>query len=138
MGWETSPELPAEGKQMDDDGQPIGAALDAVMTDEDVGELESPFNDAPIALFDLLDAADERVRACVASALEHGGLDQEANIATSDDHHANLRRLVCGRVEEYRRHTGPANMIREAIDGRVGGDPLAGLCLINQTRGACP
>jgi Protein of unknown function (DUF664) len=33
---------------------------------------------------------------------------------------------VCDLIEEYGRHTGHADLIREAVDGRVGEDPPAG------------
>ena len=39
---------------------------------------------------------------------------------------ASLRRLVCDLIEEYGRHTGHADLIREAVDGRVGEDPPPG------------
>ena len=38
----------------------------------------------------------------------------------------NLRRLVLDMVEEYGRHTGHADLLREAVDGRVGEDPPEG------------
>jgi hypothetical protein len=34
-----------------------------------------------------------------------------------------IRRFVCDLIEEYGRHTGHADLIREALDGRVGEDP---------------
>jgi hypothetical protein len=34
-----------------------------------------------------------------------------------------LRRLIVDMIEEYGRHTGHADLIRESIDGRVGEDP---------------
>jgi hypothetical protein len=34
-----------------------------------------------------------------------------------------LRRLLVDMVEEYARHTGQADLIRESVDGRVGEDP---------------
>jgi Protein of unknown function (DUF664) len=37
-----------------------------------------------------------------------------------------MRRLLCDLIEEYGRHTGHADLIREAVDGRVGEDPPAG------------
>ena len=40
--------------------------------------------------------------------------------------HASLRRLVCDLIEEYGRHTGHADLLREAVDGLVGEDPPAG------------
>jgi Protein of unknown function (DUF664) len=46
--------------------------------------------------------------------------------ASPDGHHASLRRLVLDLIEEYARHTGHADLIREAVDGRVGEDPPAG------------
>ncbi|HYJ68102.1 MAG TPA: DUF664 domain-containing protein [Nocardioidaceae bacterium] len=33
------------------------------------------------------------------------------------------RRLLCDLIEEYGRHTGHADLLREAVDGRVGEDP---------------
>ena len=43
-----------------------------------------------------------------------------------DGQHAGLRRLVCDLIEEYGWHTGYADLIREAVDGRTGEDPPAG------------
>ena len=34
-----------------------------------------------------------------------------------------LRRLLADMIEEYARHTGHADLIRESIDGLVGEDP---------------
>jgi hypothetical protein len=34
-----------------------------------------------------------------------------------------LRRLLFDLLEEYARHTGHADLLREAFDGRVGEDP---------------
>ncbi|HUC21458.1 MAG TPA: DUF664 domain-containing protein, partial [Streptosporangiaceae bacterium] len=53
-------------------------------------------------------------------------LDQSVHWADPDGRHASLRRLVCDLIEEYGRHTGHADLIREAVDGRVGEDPPAG------------
>jgi hypothetical protein len=35
-------------------------------------------------------------------------------------------RLLCDLIEEYGRHTGHADLLREAVDGRVGEDPPPG------------
>ena len=40
--------------------------------------------------------------------------------------HASLRRLLFDLLEEYARHTGHADLLREAIDGRTGEDPPPG------------
>jgi hypothetical protein len=34
-----------------------------------------------------------------------------------------VRRLIVDFIEEYARHTGHADLLREAVDGRVGEDP---------------
>ena len=52
-----------------------------------------------------------------------GGLDQLVHVAWPDGRHASLRRLVFDLVEEYGRHTGHADLLREAVDGLVGEDP---------------
>jgi hypothetical protein len=57
--------------------------------------------------------------------LANGGLDQLVHFAHPDGRHASLRRLVCDLIEEYGRHTGHADLLREAVDGRVGEDPPA-------------
>ena len=61
----------------------------------------------------------------LAAALADGGLDQLVHIGGPDGQHASLRRLVCDLIEEYGRHTGHADLLREAVDGRVGEDPPA-------------
>ena len=58
------------------------------------------------------------------AALSDGGLDQKVQ-ASSDGQHASLRRLLCDLIEEYGRHTGHSDLIRESVDGRVGEDPPA-------------
>ena len=45
------------------------------------------------------------------------------DVSGPDGRHASLRRLVFDLVEEYGRHTGHADLLREAVDGRVGEDP---------------
>ena len=72
------------------------------------------------------DGAVERSRSRLAAALGDGGLDQLIAVHDEEGNHANLRRLLCDLVEEYGRHTGHADLIREAVDGRVGEDPPGG------------
>jgi Protein of unknown function (DUF664) len=79
--------------------------------------------DTPEQLYALYDGAVARSRERLAAALADGGLDQPANAAHDDGRHVNLRRLVCDLIEEYGRHTGHADLIREAVDGLVGEDP---------------
>ncbi|MBA2388948.1 MAG: DUF664 domain-containing protein [Geodermatophilaceae bacterium] len=67
-------------------------------------------------------AAVELSRATVAEALTRGDLGQPVDIG-NDGEHANLRRLVLDMIDEYARHNGHADLIRESIDGLVGEDP---------------
>ena len=85
------------------------------------------FPDAtPSELYSLWDDAVGRSRRRMQSALEGGGMDGLIELHWPDGRHASLRRLVCDLIEEYGRHTGHTDLIREAIDGRVGEDPPAG------------
>ncbi len=107
-------------------GAPLGAPWDAFGWDgSNDWEFESAADDEPEQLYRLYDGAVDRARDRIAAALSDGGLDREIH-ASDDRGHANLRRLVLDLIEEYGRHTGHADLIREAVDGRVGEDPPAG------------
>jgi hypothetical protein len=108
-------------------GEPIGAPWDATGWDgSNDWEFDSAAEDSPDELYALWDGAVERSRARLDAALADGGLDQLVHASMPDGRHANLRRLVCDMIEEYGRHTGHADLLREAVDGRVGEDPPAG------------
>ena len=62
----------------------------------------------------------------LSEALVQGGADQPIDLSAPDGTHANLRRLLCDLIEEYGRHTGHADLLREAVDGLVGEDPPPG------------
>ena len=83
----------------------------------------SAADDSPEELYALWDAAVARARSALDAALANGGLDQPAHIAWPEGNHASLRRLVCDLIEEYGRHTGHADLLRESVDGLVGEDP---------------
>jgi Protein of unknown function (DUF664) len=76
-------------------------------------EFTSAADDTPEQLYDLWDGAVERSRERLNAALANGGLDQSVHWASPDGRHASLRRLVCDLIEEYGRHTGHADLIRE-------------------------
>jgi len=108
-----------------------GAPMDPVWADngwdEDADwELTSAVDDPPEKLYDLYDQAVARARARVDAAVADGGLDGAVAVTGPDGRPANLRRLVLDMVEEYGRHTGHADLLREAVDGRVGEDPPDG------------
>ncbi len=78
----------------------------------------------PDTLYLLSDDAVASSRRTLEAALAQGGLDQRVS-AADEGRHASLRRLVCDLIEEYGRHTGHADLLREAVDGLVGEDPPA-------------
>lgn len=86
----------------------------------------SAADDSPEELYAYWDDAVERSRAKLATALAAGGLDQLVHVSDDHGNHASLRRLVCDMIEEYGRHAGHADLLREAVDGRVGEDPPPG------------
>ena len=105
-------------------GEPMGAPWDATGWDgSNDWEFTSAADDTPEQLYALWDGAVERSRARLDAALADGGLDQPVHVSWPDGRHASLRRLVCDLIEEYGRHTGHADLLREAVDGRVGEDP---------------
>jgi hypothetical protein len=62
----------------------------------------------------------------LAAALEEGGLEQPVGETSPNGSQTSLRRVLFDLVEEYGRHTGHADLIRESIDGLVGEDPPRG------------
>lgn len=52
-----------------------------------------------------------------------GGLDRPASITGPDGRIPSLRRLLMDMIEEYARHVGHADLIRESVDGLAGEDP---------------
>ena len=69
------------------------------------------------------DDAVTRARTRIGEAIAAGGLDQPVNLEDPDRGTANLRRLLLDLLEEYGRHTGHADLLRESVDGRTGEDP---------------
>jgi hypothetical protein len=106
-------------------GAPVGPQWDAPGAGEG-WELTSAAGDPADELYAVWDEAVERSRQRFAAALANGGPDQLVDMAWSDGRHASLRRLLFDLVEEYGRHTGHADLLREAVDGRVGEDPPPG------------
>ena len=83
-------------------------------------------DDSPEHLYALWDEAVERCRARFDRTLATGGLDQLVQAGRPGVGQFSFRRLVCDLIEEYGRHTGHADLLRESVDGRVGEDPPAG------------
>jgi hypothetical protein len=105
-------------------GKPLGPPWDDNGWDgDDDWEFSSAADDDPETLYALWDGAVARSRATLDAALFDGGLDQPAHATAPDGRHPSLRRVLFDLVEEYGRHTGQADLLREAADGRVGEDP---------------
>ncbi len=105
-------------------GEPMGDPWDATGWDgSNDWEFTSAADDLPEQLYALWDGAVERSGRRLGAALADGGLDQLVHIAGPDGQHVSLRRLLCDLIEEYGRHTGHADLLREAVDGGVGEDP---------------
>ena len=108
-------------------GEPLGAPWDAMAWEDDPDwEFSSAALDTPEGLYALWDGAVARSRARLDVALASAGLDQAVHSSGPDGRHASLRRLLCDLIEEYGRHTGHADLLREAVDGVTGEDPPAG------------
>ncbi len=86
-------------------------------------EWRSAADDSPEELLSLWQDAVVRSRAAVADALAAGGLDQLAARGWPDGRTPSLRRILVDLVEEYSRHVGHADLLRESVDGLVGEDP---------------
>ncbi|MGC0273239.1 DUF664 domain-containing protein [Pseudactinotalea sp. Z1739] len=80
----------------------------------------------PAELYGVWDVAVRRSDQRLQAALEQQGLDQRVALGADEGLEVSLRRLLYDLVEEYGRHTGHADLLREAVDGRVGEDPPQG------------
>ena len=107
-------------------GTPLGAPWNAADWDTDPDwDFNSAADDTPGQLYALWDDTIDRSRAKLTAALADGGPDQLVHLSW-DGRRLSLRRLLCDLIEEYGRHTGHADLLREAVDGLVGEDPPAG------------
>jgi pimeloyl-ACP methyl ester carboxylesterase/uncharacterized damage-inducible protein DinB len=83
-------------------------------------EWQSAVEDSPEELMALWQDAVGRSRSLVAQALSNGGLDQPAKRTWPDGRAPSLRWILCHMIEEYARHNGHADLLRESIDGETG------------------
>jgi uncharacterized damage-inducible protein DinB len=94
---------------------------DAVDWDADPDwDWHSADEDTPEELRGLWQVAVARSRALVAEALADGGVEQLARRPWSDGRTPSLRWILCHLIEEYARHNGHADLIRESVDGVTG------------------
>ncbi|HEX7246858.1 MAG TPA: DUF664 domain-containing protein [Actinomycetota bacterium] len=105
-------------------GRAMPPPWDAVDWDADPDwEWHSAADDTPEQLYALWREAVARSRVVLDEALADGGMDQTVTSMKDDEGRSpNLRRVVLDTLEEYARHVGHADIIRESIDGLVGED----------------
>jgi len=105
-------------------GRDIGPPWNAVDFDTDPEwEWRTGAEDGPEQVLALWRAAVARSRSAMAEALADGGLDRPTGVSWPDGRTPSIRRLLVDMIEEYARHVGHADLIRESVDGLVGEDP---------------
>jgi hypothetical protein len=106
-------------------GRDLGPPWDTVDWDVDPDwKWNSAAEDSPEQLSALWQDAVARSRSAVAEALADGGLDRlVTGITNSRGESPSLRRILIDLIEEYARHVGHADLIRESVDGLTGEDP---------------
>ncbi|HEV2528834.1 MAG TPA: DinB family protein [Thermomicrobiales bacterium] len=83
-------------------------------------EWHSAATDTPEQLRTLWEASVERSRRVVDEALAEGDLGQIARADAPGHELPSLRWIIVHMIEEYARHNGHADLIRESIDGETG------------------
>ena len=102
-------------------GREHGAPWDSVDFDSDPDwEWRTGAQDPPEAVYALWRDAVIQSRQLVEEVLEERGLDGPASFTWPDGRTPTIRAMILDMIEEYARHTGHADILREVIDGRVG------------------
>jgi uncharacterized damage-inducible protein DinB len=105
-----------EGRETEPDWVPAGA-FDA----DDDWEFHSAADDSPTELRRIFDEAAARADAAIDRALAKDGLDTPSvKLSRRKGTPISLRWILLHMIEEYARHNGHADLLREAIDGQVG------------------
>lgn len=86
----------------------------------------SALEDTPEELEALWRGAVLRSRTAFDDVISAGGLGAPT-LVNYDGQTVSVRRLLADLLEEYARHTGHADLLREAVDGLVGEDPEDGM-----------
>jgi uncharacterized damage-inducible protein DinB len=100
---------------------PAAEWKDADWAAEPDGEWTSAAGDTAEHLRSLWQASVHRSRALVTEALADGsGLDRLSDRELPDGTRPSLRWIVVHMIEEYARHNGHADLLRESVDGSTG------------------
>lgn len=86
-------------------------------------EWRTAADDSPEQLYALWQESVDRARAAVDQKLAADGLEGLASYTTRDGESPSLRRILIDIIEEYARHIGHADLLREAVDGLTGENP---------------
>lgn len=105
-------------------GRAPGPPWNSVDWDADPNwEWRSAASESAEHLMALWQGAVARSRSAVSEVLGRGGLGQLASYTTARGESPSLRRILIDIIEEYGRHNGHADLIRESVDGLVGEEP---------------
>ncbi|MCC6375906.1 MAG: DinB family protein [Microbacteriaceae bacterium] len=83
-------------------------------------DFNSAVEDGPEYLRELFKEKIELARKSASTTLSTGGLETVTAKPRRDGQHPSLRWIFVHMIEEYARHCGHADLIRESIDGSVG------------------
>jgi hypothetical protein len=102
-------------------GREYGSPWDAVDFDADPDwDWRTGAQDSPDEVYAVWRGAVERSRKLVTEVIKERGLDGPASFTWPDGRTPTVRLMLLDMIEEYARHTGHADILREAVDGRVG------------------
>jgi uncharacterized damage-inducible protein DinB len=102
-------------------GESYPPPFDGVDWDADPDwEWRTAADDSPEDLQALHDDCVRRADAAIDQALARDGLDTESARESSEGGAFSLRWILLHMIEEYARHNGQADLIRESIDGLTG------------------
>ena len=102
-------------------GEQLMPPFDSAPWEEDPDwEFHTASQDSPDELRALLDASIARSDAIITEVLAGEGLAAVAVRPTRGGEHVTLRWMLLHMIEEYARHNGHADLIRESIDGQTG------------------
>ncbi len=107
-------------------GRSPGQPWESVDWDADPDwDWHSAADDSPEELMALWRESVERSRAIASGALAQGGMDRPVRMTSEAGEAVTLRRVLVDLIEEYARHVGHADLLRESVDGLTGEDPPA-------------
>ncbi len=102
-------------------GEPYGPPWNEVDFGADPDwEWRTGAQDDPAEVYALWRSAVQRSRDAVAAVLTGGGLDAPTHFTQQDGRPATVREMLLDMIEEYARHTGHADLLRESVDGLTG------------------